>query len=625
MSLDIRVITAPDWGARPPKSASAPTTPQYVVIHHTATPIVSEGTSTGAKTLARQIQDYHMDKLGWVDSGHNFLNTSGGFLLEGRHGSWEAAQQGRSVKSAHAGSPIGNESPGIENEGNFTTSSMSQAQWTELVSLCTYLCRVCRVDPNRIVGHRDFVATECPGQWLYAQLPRLRQEVRAKLKEVVEPPKPNPKPIPDPGPTPAPLPVPLPVPVPAPGPSGTRCYSRYNVRPGDSPRQIAKQFLGNAERWQEILSSSGVRLNDSTRLQPGDLLYLPADTYRAYMLAAGDTLRGIAKRELGDAERWQELRSTEGDPFSEAQAARLGVGTLLCLPSTAPPVPPTPVPIPVPVPIPAPTPAPPLDAQGLALLAQVPLSLQSYAKQSLPYILAALTQYQVTNANHIAYVVATAEHESNLGRWLEELADGSQYENRPDLGNSQAGDGSRFKGRGYVQITGRLNYQKYTQILGVDLVKDPSLATRPDFAAAILVHGMFTGGFTAYKLVDFDQPGGAYDFINARRIVNGLDRAEDIAQRALVYRRALAGGAPIDPNVPPGSKTVYRLLVPRYDPRTLSQARKLAADAFERSFNGQPYIQVASFFDPQLAEQKRGQWLADNFPGAVLETATIRA
>jgi putative chitinase len=59
---------------------------------------------------------------------------------------------------------------------------------------------------------------------------------------------------------------------------------------------------------------------------------------------------------------------------------------------------------------------------------------------------------------------------------MEEIASGAAYEGRKDLGNTQPGDGKRFKGRGPIQLTGRANYQKYGQLLGLDLVNDPTIA-----------------------------------------------------------------------------------------------------------------------------------------------------
>lgn len=190
MSFTARVISAKDWGAKPPKQWSPVTQPQYIVIHHTATPNppndLSKGSSAGAQQFARSIQKAHMDGFGWVDSGHNFLNTTGGFLLEGRQGSLDAIKRGRCIRSAHAGNDKGNESPGIENEGTFITHKMSATQWDTLVELCVSICSSCKIDPNNIKGHRDFSPTQCPGDWLYSQLPRLRDQVRKRLDPSLE-------------------------------------------------------------------------------------------------------------------------------------------------------------------------------------------------------------------------------------------------------------------------------------------------------------------------------------------------------------------------------------------------------------------------------------------------------
>lgn len=190
MSFTASVISAKEWGARPPKQWSPETRPQYIVIHHTATPNppndLSKGTLEGAKNFARSLQKAHMDGFGWADSGHNFLNTTGGVLLEGRNGSLDAIKRGRCVRSAHAGSAKGNESPGIENEGTFITYQMSAKQWNSLVELCVSICSSCKIDPDNIRGHRDFSPTQCPGDWLYSQLPRLREDVRKRLDPSIE-------------------------------------------------------------------------------------------------------------------------------------------------------------------------------------------------------------------------------------------------------------------------------------------------------------------------------------------------------------------------------------------------------------------------------------------------------
>jgi hypothetical protein len=174
------VILTGGWGAAPAKSTPKTTKPRYVVIHHTGFLAVSGGTVNGAKRLARSIQQDHF-RRGWIDSGHNFLIISGGICLEGRHGSVYAIEHGKCVQSAHA--PGANDSPGIECEGQFSQVTMGVKQWQTLVKLVTAICKLTGISPSNIKGHRDFSKTECPGNWLYAQLPRLQAAVAAALRK----------------------------------------------------------------------------------------------------------------------------------------------------------------------------------------------------------------------------------------------------------------------------------------------------------------------------------------------------------------------------------------------------------------------------------------------------------
>lgn len=89
-------------------------------------------------------------------------------------------------------------------------------------------------------------------------------------------------------------------------------------------------------------------------------------------------------------------------------------------------------------------------------------------------------------------------------------------------------------GRGYVQLTWKTNYQKYSQILGVDLVNNPDKAMEENIALFILVHGFKTGAFTGRKITDYISS-GMTDFVNARRCINGTDHAHDIARLAEQY------------------------------------------------------------------------------------------
>jgi Putative peptidoglycan binding domain len=171
-------------------------------------------------------------------------------------------------------------------------------------------------------------------------------------------------------------------------------------------------------------------------------------------------------------------------------------------------------------------------------IAQPPSPIRPFAQRNLPLVLNECLKNGVTDRGQIAYVFATTHHESHFGRFMMELASGSAYEGRPDLGNTVPGDGRRFKGRGFVQITGRRNYKIWANKLGINLLSHPEKAAIPDIAAIILVRGMRDGSFTGVGLSRFIL-GSRRDFFHARRIVNGLDRADDIEEIAKDYLKAL--------------------------------------------------------------------------------------
>ena len=143
---------------------------------------------------------------------------------------------------------------------------------------------------------------------------------------------------------------------------------------------------------------------------------------------------------------------------------------------------------------------------------------------------------QQKNIKRLAYILATVIHESKLGHsyWTVERTSGLQYEDRDDLGNTQTGDGPRFKGRGPVQITGRHLYQKlsndYNRFYNPDinLISSPSIAaTDVNVGAFIAVYGMLEGRFTTRKLSRYINSNET-DYYNARRTVNSTNRASHI-------------------------------------------------------------------------------------------------
>jgi hypothetical protein len=100
-----------------------------------------------------------------------------------------------------------------------------------------------------------------------------------------------------------------------------------------------------------------------------------------------------------------------------------------------------------------------------------------------------------------------------------------------------------YYGRGYVQLTWQSNYEKYRDILMLDLVNNPDIALRPDAALFVLVHGFRTGGFTGRELTDYVNASHT-DFVGARRCINGTDHAEDIAKIAQGFMGSVATSVP---------------------------------------------------------------------------------
>lgn len=96
---------------------------------------------------------------------------------------------------------------------------------------------------------------------------------------------------------------------------------------------------------------------------------------------------------------------------------------------------------------------------------------------------AAMQEFCIDSPRREAAFIAQVAHESGGFNYVRELASGEAYEGRVDLGNTQAGDGQRYRGRGFIQITGRANYQAVSDALGTDFVGNPELLEEVDSAA----------------------------------------------------------------------------------------------------------------------------------------------
>jgi hypothetical protein len=141
---------------------------------------------------------------------------------------------------------------------------------------------------------------------------------------------------------------------------------------------------------------------------------------------------------------------------------------------------------------------------------------------------------------HMAYMLATVKHECG-DRW-QPIEEWGRGKGRP-YGKVSSDTGKAYYGRGYVQLTWRRNYASAQEKLKahgihVDLVREPERALEREVATAILIHGMSEGWFTGRRLTDYIM-GERCDYVQARKIINALDKADLIASHARKFERFL--------------------------------------------------------------------------------------
>ncbi|MEU5220280.1 N-acetylmuramoyl-L-alanine amidase [Streptomyces sp. NPDC020807] len=171
------------WGAAPPAEplTTVPAPPVKILVHHTATPNVTDYSREAAFRLARSMQHWAIADRGWSDTGQHFTLSRGGHVVEGRHGSLAELRRGtRTVESAHC-TGQNTVAIGIETEGTYGSVDPRETQYEALVDLCAHICHQYGLRAYQIYGHRDFNATECPGDRLYALLPKLRADVADRI------------------------------------------------------------------------------------------------------------------------------------------------------------------------------------------------------------------------------------------------------------------------------------------------------------------------------------------------------------------------------------------------------------------------------------------------------------
>lgn len=162
------------------------------------------------------------------------------------------------------------------------------------------------------------------------------------------------------------------------------------------------------------------------------------------------------------------------------------------------------------------------------LIEILPGADEAFITANLKYINQSMYAGDMTSATRKAAYLAQIAHESDRFRGLTEYASGSGYEGRADLGNTEPGDGKRFKGRGGIHLTGRANYQAASDHFGVDFVANPELVAEPEWAFKV-AEWFWTRG-------DLNALADSGSFRTMTRRINGgltgIDDREDLHARA---------------------------------------------------------------------------------------------
>ena len=176
----------------------------------------------------------------------------------------------------------------------------------------------------------------------------------------------------------------------------------------------------------------------------------------------------------------------------------------------------------------------------------------SHQQDSITAILNAWGKHQGTDLRQLAYILGTVYHEA--GKGMRPVREGFSADNaaavkyvtdmynrhqiRQNYALPDAATGQSYYGRGFVQITWKWNYAAFEKLLGLPLVANPDMALDVDTSAQIAALGMLKGVFTGKKLADYFNA-QTCDWLNARRIINGTDRAALVAGYAQKFYQAL--------------------------------------------------------------------------------------
>lgn len=153
-----------------------------------------------------------------------------------------------------------------------------------------------------------------------------------------------------------------------------------------------------------------------------------------------------------------------------------------------------------------------------------------------PVLASTLAAFEINTPLRAAHFLAQVSHECAAFSTTEEFADGSAYEWRRDLGNSQPGDGRRYKGRGLIQLTGRFNYRKFGAVLDVPLEAQPLLAAEPVMSLRVACEYWRDRNLNAFADRD--------DITTITKRINGGLNGIDDRKHYLIKAKAVLGVIP---------------------------------------------------------------------------------
>lgn len=169
-----------------------------------------------------------------------------------------------------------------------------------------------------------------------------------------------------------------------------------------------------------------------------------------------------------------------------------------------------------------------MDAKTLKRI--IPFAKMENINKYLPELIKLMPLFDINTPLRISHFIAQLAHESGSLNYVRELSSGRQYEFRKNLGNINAGDGVKYRGRGLIQLTGRSNYEKFQKYLGElpNIIDKPELLEQPHLAVMVSCWFWKTKGLN--ELADVDN------FNRITRIINGGTNGID--ERRMFLSRA---------------------------------------------------------------------------------------